>query len=158
MHKAVKIAVFLLLSTSKALSDCPDGWLHHGSSCYHISHDKEPMITASASCQHMGCEFVEIESAAENAFLFAQIKPLKIEAWLGLNDIQEETIWHWYGSNRPLTSTGFKNWHSGEPNNLQDDENCALMSPANGQWYDGHCHVPLHYICEKSYGSGEIVG
>ncbi|XP_045209756.2 perlucin-like protein [Mercenaria mercenaria] len=158
MYKGISIICLLLTWTTTALSDCPAGWIHHGSSCYHFSHDTEPMLLASISCQHMGGTLVEIESAAENNFLFAEVKRLKVGALIGLNDIQEETVWRWYGSDRPLTSTGFKNWHSGEPNNANGDENCVVMSEVQGQWYDGPCHHSFHYICEQSNGQGEIVG
>ncbi|XP_053381173.1 CD209 antigen-like protein 2 [Mercenaria mercenaria] len=116
------------------------------------------MLLASTSCDHMGGALAEIESAAENDYLSAELKRLKGSAWIGLNDIQEETVWRWYGSNRPLTSTGFKNWYSGEPNNVKGDENCVVISYGNGQWYDWPCHSFFHYICEKSNGESEIVG
>ncbi|XP_060562828.1 lactose-binding lectin l-2-like [Ruditapes philippinarum] len=155
----LKLVFVLVIPSSRADGICRDGWTHHESSCYHFSHDTEPMLLASISCQHMGGDLVEIETAAENDFLFAKVKVLNANFWIGLSDIQEETVWLWYGSNRHLTSTGYQNWYPGEPNNNKGEENCVNIAPdTGGQWNDIPCFSQRKYICEKKDESSEIVG
>ena len=70
--------------------------------------------------------------------------------WIGLSDVMEEGSWVWMISNTPIESGVYTNWSPGQPDNIQNDENCAEIWPTNGQWNDGQCHVPHHYICEKA--------
>ncbi|XP_053381171.1 low affinity immunoglobulin epsilon Fc receptor-like [Mercenaria mercenaria] len=138
-------------------NNCPNEWIHYDTSCYHFSHDTESMPVADLVCQHMGGHLVEIETAAENAYLAAKANGLKAQFWTGLSDIQQESVWVWYGSERPLSSTGFQNWAPNEPNNSGMNENCAVIR-TDGTWNDGPCHLLVRYICEKNDESSEIVG
>uniref|UniRef100_A0A8C9S3D1 C-type lectin domain-containing protein n=1 Tax=Scleropages formosus TaxID=113540 RepID=A0A8C9S3D1_SCLFO len=55
-------------------------------------------------------------------------------AWIGLFD--DVNSWHWSLSDSSFYSTGetsFRNWESGEPDNLGGQEYCAAMTPG-GTW------------------------
>ena len=40
----------------------------------------------------------------------------------------------------------YKNWRSGQPNNLENQD-CVLLD-VNGKWYDTDCSSSEPYICE----------
>ncbi|XP_045216340.1 low affinity immunoglobulin epsilon Fc receptor-like isoform X2 [Mercenaria mercenaria] len=155
--------VFMILFSSSLVfvadGSCPNGWIRHGTTCYHFSHDTEPMLLAGIACQQMDGALVEIESKDENVYLAAHGKDLNTYYFIGLTDLQEETVWVWNGSKRPLTTTGYITWRPGEPNSVGSDENCVVMDTHNsGQWVDVACHTSFHYICEKKDTESEIIG
>ncbi|XP_045209767.2 perlucin-like protein [Mercenaria mercenaria] len=143
----IVFAAILQVSLS-SVSSCPNGWIRHGNSCYHFSHDLEPWTGALAMCHVMGGKLLEIESAAENAYIATVTSSRNHAYWTGLSDIQEEGIWIWMESNLKLSSNVYTNWSSGEPNNDDGNGNCGNIFP-NGHWYDWHCKDDLHYICEQ---------
>lgn len=54
-------------------------------------------------------------------------------------------------SKRRLTKGDFKNWHTGQPNNANFDENCAAIDyKHNFEWVDSACTSKYNYICELS--------
>ena len=51
----------------------------------------------------------------------------------------------------------FLNWYPGEPNNLNNAENCADMDVANSLWNDVKCTSLRGYICKQPLGKVYIV-
>ncbi|XP_060556473.1 perlucin-like protein [Ruditapes philippinarum] len=138
---------------------CRSGWVTHGSSCYHFSHDTEPWTGAQHFCREMKGQLVEINDVNENAFIKAQVKLRKQTFWIGLTDVEEEGTWMWMNSQTLLTSDSFTNWAPGQPDNALDNENCACFyMPLNFLWNDCRCHDNYYYICEMTDHSSEIVG
>jgi hypothetical protein len=45
--------------------------------------------------------------------------------WIGANDIHKEGTMVWASDNK-YVSGGFKNWHTGEPNNSKSLEDCVF--------------------------------
>lgn len=71
--------------------------------------------------------------------------------WIGLSDAEQEGDWVWMSSKTLLTSSGFSDWNPGQPNNYQQNENCAHLNKAmDYQWNDFACNSDNHYICEKT--------
>ncbi|KPP58243.1 macrophage mannose receptor 1-like, partial [Scleropages formosus] len=69
------------------------------------------------------------------------------QAWIGLFD--DVNSWHWSLSDSSFYSTGetsFRNWESGEPDNLGGQEYCAAMTPG-GTWDSYSCQERLLFIC-----------
>ncbi|XP_060551516.1 perlucin-like protein [Ruditapes philippinarum] len=145
----------LLLLMQLSFGSCPDGWMRHDSTCYHFSHDTEAMLVAKLSCQVLGGALLEIETAAENAYIAGYIKDKYSYYYIGLNDIQEEGVWVWVESS---SSASYLNWRPNEPNSVGNDENCVVIDKNSGQWLDVACHNFFHYICEKKDGDAEIIG
>ena len=51
----------------------------------------------------------------------------------------------------------FLNWHPGEPNDVNNVENCAEMYPRDTQWKDVKCTDFNGYICKQPLGKVYIV-
>lgn len=69
-------------------------------------------------------------------------------AYFGFSDGSSEGNWKWVDG----TSTAYTNWHSGEPNNQNGDEDYAMFYQKfdDGTWNDGDgiIDVGCAYICE----------
>ncbi|KAK3084198.1 hypothetical protein FSP39_009894, partial [Pinctada imbricata] len=69
-------------------------------------------------------------------------------SWIGATDEQSEGQWVWIKSQRIMT---FTNWKFGEPNNLNNNENCLFLDGnSDYRWNDAPCDVRLNFICEQS--------
>ena len=68
--------------------------------------------------------------------------------WIGANDIEIEYDWVWESDKSKLL---FSDWHVGEPNNYDDDEDCGQIRWHNllYRWHDDLCQRLFLYICEK---------
>ena len=121
--------------------------------------------TARERCEDHGYEMVSIRSADENDTVWNMISD---NTWLGYKDMNsdsgncheylgyewtdgytgyydfEDYCWPWadYSS-----SGGYNNWSSGQPNNHDDDQDCARIQIESGNWYDDDCSDPRHYLC-----------
>ena len=72
---------------------------------------------------------------------------LEERTWIGLNDINTEGEWYW------IDGVGFavnsSLWRSGEPNNFNNNEDCAfLKSKYNNKIYDQSCNDHLYGLCD----------
>ncbi|XP_060573179.1 perlucin-like protein [Ruditapes philippinarum] len=142
-------------------ASCPSGWMRHNNACYHFSHDLEDWSSAMNMCHILGGTLVEIETAAENAFLASMAINFNENYWIALSDIQEEGVWVWMETNTPMSQTGYSNWMPGAPDNVKNNENCGTLIGINydGHWNDWHCSSDtLQYICEKQDTDGVFVG
>jgi hypothetical protein len=75
-----------------------------------------------------------------------------LEYYIGLNDIKQEGIYSWFGTNHLLSQTGYIHWDGNEPNNKNSSEDCVVMR-GNGYWNDVSCNSTdgYGYICEIKY-------
>ena len=123
-------------------------------------------------CKSKGGNLVEIDSEEENTALVEEIKrkgytERKVNFWIGLTDLGSEGDWR-------LASSGLKpsymNWHEGEPNNANGDEDCAWIrignySDWNDTWSDINCKLSsftltthkynMHALCELSHSTDQ---
>uniref|UniRef100_A0AAV2LVU4 C-type lectin domain-containing protein n=1 Tax=Knipowitschia caucasica TaxID=637954 RepID=A0AAV2LVU4_KNICA len=74
-------------------------------------------------------------------------------AWIGLFDPpnswkgimgNDSNSWRWSVTGKPSPG-GFHNWRSGEPNNDEGDQLCAIM--VNGEWDDRSCSTLCRSVC-----------
>ena len=70
-----------------------------------------------------------------------------------MNDRNIEAGYTW-SDGSPVT---FLNWHPGEPNDVNDVENCAEMYPPDTWWNDTKCTNLNWYICKQPLGKVYIV-
>lgn len=91
---------------------------------------------AETYCESQGGYLATITSADENDFLFKYIQGLGYSnAHFGFTDSEKEGEWKWVtGENVTYT-----NWHSGEPNGENEDEDYAMFyfKYEDGTWNDG---------------------
>lgn len=122
-------------------SDLPNGvveWNGHFYYLYEFA-DTDSTFTWDAArefCESKNGYLATITSKEEDEFLFAYMKSRgRSNAYFGLNDAEEEGNWVW-ANGEALTYT---NWHSGEPNNQNRNEDYGMYDSnyGNGTWNDG---------------------
>ena len=77
--------------------------------------------------------------------------------WIGLNDIDEEGNWCTWnddteisvkGSNSNCTDGNYTNWYTDEPNDADDNEDCAEINSDYGDaWNDMPCTNEFYFAC-----------
>ncbi|XP_060579261.1 low affinity immunoglobulin epsilon Fc receptor-like [Ruditapes philippinarum] len=145
--------ILLTLSVAVVYGQCPDGWIHHGQSCYRLRFDTETWIDAKVVCELDGAYLAEIGDEKENTFIHGLVTDNK-GIWIGGTDLSTEGEWIWINSHSDMTYT---KWRPTEPNNSGHDENCLEMD-THGLWNDRPCHYIQKYVCEKTLQNQEIIG
>lgn len=113
---------------------------------------------ARTVCADAGYRLVEIEDAAENAFVRAAADLAfggTVDVWIGGSDSAAEQQWTWDGSvpfwqgneNGAAVGGKYASWSPGEPND-DGTEDCAEMKPG-GTWNDVGCGEGQRFICRR---------
>ena len=97
-------------------------------------------------CEVMGGYLTEIEDKEEYDFLFQFLKGVGGDNFFtGANDIDEEGVWTYWHSGKPVT---YGNWRSGQPNNYQNNEDCMEIRISFNSSNDWHCTADAKFVCE----------
>ena len=91
---------------------------------------------AKKLCEYMGGYLATISSNGENDFLFRLMKSYGYDgAYFGFTDAEVEGTWKWVNGEK----TGYTNWHPGEPNAENENEDYAMFYYKfnDGTWNDG---------------------
>ena len=109
-------------------------------------------------------DLVSIESREEWNFLNQIIqKEDTFEYFIGLRKDTSIGVWRWLSDNSTVNASnrGDWPWAAGQPNNINDEENCAQMygnySNNFGRYNDVRCSMPIPragFICEFKGGGG----
>lgn len=112
---------------------------------------------ARSTCSSAGFNLLEVNSAAENAWVRSQLDARfgSVDAYLGGNDTGAEGSWlwdngqqFWSGSSSGIPVGGrYANWRSGEPND-DGGEDCAELKP-DGLWNDDSCSGSERFVCSR---------
>ncbi|MEQ9074186.1 MAG: C-type lectin domain-containing protein [Sandaracinaceae bacterium] len=111
--------------------------------------DRLSFLDAAGFCAAEGYSMVKIETAAENAFIAAEMAAISAgnDWWIGLSDYMS-AVWYWAAD---LTAATYTNWRPGQPN---DSGDCAEMDPSEtvmgtlGSWNDVPCDETKRFVCE----------
>lgn len=108
---------------------------------------KKGYAAARRYCQEkFGTDLAVIPDAARNREMWDALRKSAFHiAYFGFDDTAKEGQWAWLdGRHR-----AYKNWHTGEPNDLHG-EDCAEMGFFNsGDWNDIRCTVGRYFFCAK---------
>jgi len=107
---------------------------------------------AQAYCKSLGGHLAALTSQEENDYVYQQmVKAGYKSAYFGLTDADVEGTWTWI-TKEPTT---YQNWHSGEPNAENQNEDYAMFyyKYSDGTWNDGDFGVRTAnsgkvFICE----------
>ncbi|KAK7094074.1 uncharacterized protein [Littorina saxatilis] len=143
----------LLSRMTKVIADidkCPRSWKLLGESCYKYISIAATWQNAQVECETMGAGLVEIDSQAENSFVFTMVTAAGAEyAWLGLSDVGTEGLFL-LPSGQPPT---FTKWQPGEPNDYGGREDCVMFRPGKPKsadgWNDASCDKQFPFVCEQ---------
>ncbi|XP_041804547.1 macrophage mannose receptor 1-like [Chelmon rostratus] len=131
---------------------CEEGWSRAGTRnyCYKFftgprSHEKT-WFEARDYCRAIGGDLLSIHSAAE---LYVGRHG---RAWIGLSVPDPSSGYTWSDG----SALNFQHWQEGEPNNLNDDESCAVFTMYNwdgvGSWNDVNCESYNDWLCQIRAG------
>uniref|UniRef100_A0AAV2L215 C-type lectin domain-containing protein n=1 Tax=Knipowitschia caucasica TaxID=637954 RepID=A0AAV2L215_KNICA len=91
-------------------------------------------------CRDQYQDLAQIESAEENQAVTTALSG-GYNGWIGLY----RNTWLW----SDLSNSSFRNWISGSPNNINNDEHCVHMNK-DGQMEDDTCSKPLMFVCHEA--------
>uniref|UniRef100_A0A3B3BT12 Macrophage mannose receptor 1-like n=2 Tax=Oryzias melastigma TaxID=30732 RepID=A0A3B3BT12_ORYME len=122
-----------------------DGWLEWKGNQYFINQRSLTMEEARHFCRQAHGDLVSINSYAENVFLWKQISHQYGNYWIGLNlDLDETFVW------MDESDVIFQLWDEGQPNKMNYEERCAVITLHAGFWHDYNCGYEHKSICKRS--------
>uniref|UniRef100_A0A3Q3B268 C-type lectin domain-containing protein n=1 Tax=Kryptolebias marmoratus TaxID=37003 RepID=A0A3Q3B268_KRYMA len=131
---------------------CDQGYLLYGNFCYHFEiEDVKNWRDAEARCVSEQGHLVSFQRQEELSFLTGEVKisHLPGEAWVGLNDIDNENHFVFTDGTTP----GILPWGPNQPDNWQDNEDCVQIRGMNhheaGLLNDDFCTSTKEYICKN---------
>jgi len=111
--------------------------------CYAVSPDKLNWNDAKSYCESLGGALATIGSMEENDALAAF---LTTSVYIGLNDRNTEKDFR----NTDDSPAMFKNFNTGEPNNV-GNEDCVVMKDNKGfRWNDVKCSKKFSALCQEN--------
>ena len=120
-------------------------WKPIGDKVYEMIMEPKSFDDAAKHCIQIGGKLFEPKSEKENDDVIDSFETLQF--WLGIHDNEEEGHFKYQSDNSELE---FEKWYSGEPNNINNEENCArVVHGSEHQWNDIPCHLLSPFVCEK---------
>ncbi|NWW90882.1 MRC1 protein, partial [Rhynochetos jubatus] len=132
---------------------CPEDWLLFDNKCFKAfgftENDTLTWHAARNNCIDFGGNLATISRKEMQAFLMSLLKNAVTDAWIGLNDINQEHTYLWTDGS-PVYYT---NWAKGSRSYYSKDD-CVFMmkNPIEqaGKWKDEECKTSKSYICQKN--------
>ena len=125
---------------------CPCSLEYNDDSLYLFCESSESWSDAQAECSSHDYHLLTVSSSAEDAWVDAVADSYSTgKWWIGFTDIASEGSFAWEDG----SATTYTNWAEGEPNNVDGDEDCAVLNRFTDQtWNDEKCSDSFYYICE----------
>uniref|UniRef100_A0A8C3KED6 MRC1 protein n=1 Tax=Calidris pygmaea TaxID=425635 RepID=A0A8C3KED6_9CHAR len=132
---------------------CPEDWLLFDNKCFKVfglnENDTLTWHGARNNCIDLGGNLATISKKEIQAFLMSLLKTAETDAWIGLNDINQEHTYLWTDGS-PVYYT---NWGKGSRSYFSKDD-CVFMTKnpieQAGKWKDEECKASKSYICQKN--------
>jgi hypothetical protein len=100
---------------------------------------------ARDACYTAGYHMVSVDDALENAWIDTVVDThTSGEWWIGFNDVATEGDFVWEDG----STVTYTNWHTDEPNNLNNEDCVELNYWVNSSWNDKDCGELRSYVCE----------
>ncbi|XP_034475714.1 C-type lectin 37Db-like [Drosophila innubila] len=101
---------------------------------------------AAHKCRALGGNLAGLQSEEELKAISEKLT--NVRYWLEINDLGNEGVYKLLSSG---LQAGFLNWHSNEPNDNDDNENCVELLKYGSDWEmnDNNCGHKFNFICEK---------
>ncbi|XP_039915265.1 macrophage mannose receptor 1-like [Hirundo rustica] len=132
---------------------CTEDWLLFDNKCFKVfgfnENDTLTWHAARNNCIDFGGNLATISKKEEQAFLMSLLKNAATDAWVGLNDINQEHTYLWTDG----SPVDYTNWAKGSRSYYSMDDCVFLMkNPIEqaGKWKDEGCKASKSYICQKS--------
>lgn len=133
----------------------PVSAVYNNGSYYQIYNNCTTWQEAKTYCRSLDGHLAVIDDEAENSFLYEYIISQNIKnAYFGYSDADVENEWSWLDG----YSSDYENWHSGEPNSENANEDYAMFyyKFSDGTWNDGDfgnrtVNGEKYFICEWDF-------
>ncbi|XP_052067135.1 macrophage mannose receptor 1-like [Mytilus californianus] len=128
---------------SEILTKCPNDWKTFDAWCYKEFSQRRTWFKARDYCRSIGTDLVSVHNKRETNFLITNFT--QTSQWIGLSNFQNNGKYVW--SDRTILN--YTDWGESEPNNFNNNENCAqLLKPDSQKWNDNNCFMSLRFICK----------
>ncbi|KAJ8026239.1 Contactin-associated protein 1 [Holothuria leucospilota] len=144
------VAIFYKYEVSdNSMELCDSGWTHKGNGCYRAVEESRNWFDALDYCRNLrgDADLVSILDSTEKISAFAMSRRTHTENayWIGLHDLNSEGTWEWSDG----SAYSYTAWTTGEPNNSNNNENCAVLTwSSDGTWNDANCDNTYYFICK----------
>ncbi|XP_030286164.1 tenascin-X-like isoform X5 [Sparus aurata] len=116
---------------------------------------------AQSFCRQTYTDLATIENTADVNAVISTASHYTGKAWIGLYD-ELINSWRWSLNDSSFYGEGeteFRNWYTGQPNNLGGQQHCVELftgSPYFGTWGDTQCSVEKPFVCYNGTANGTI--
>ncbi|XP_074430638.1 macrophage mannose receptor 1-like [Larus michahellis] len=132
---------------------CTEDWLQIDNKCFKVfglnENDTLTWHAARNNCISFGGNLATISKKEMQASLISLLKSAETDAWIGLNDINQEHTYLWTDG----SPVDYTNWAKGS-RSYYSKEDCVFMmkNPIEqaGKWKDEECKTSKSYICQKN--------
>ena len=136
--------------------DVVGGWTFFDGHWYFASTETKNWADAQAACQAEGATLAEINSEAEQDFLYGLCDGVSTwQCWLGGSGHEFAGMWRWQSTGELFTAGSgdtvaaapgaYTKWNSGQPDGT--DVCMSMYAYASGVWDDNYCTYGLPYLC-----------
>ena len=123
-------------------------WVKIGNKDYLFNTDKKSYLAANNSCfDHGGILFEPRDESVNSEVAEVAVAMGVTRFWFGVNDLDLENSFVYSSSGDQLTWT---NWRTGEPNNMNSNEDCGEIYSSSPVWNDFSCNFESQYVCERN--------
>ena len=128
---------------SEIWTKCPNDWKMFDNWCYKEFSERRTWFQARDYCRSIGTDLVSVHNEKETNFLITNFT--QTSQWIGLSNFHNNAKYVWSDG----TILNFTDWEESEPNDFNNNENCAqLLKPDSQKWNDNNCFMSLRFICK----------